>query len=160
MFDRFGEFNSVEELNEAAAGLKEEGDEKSLYELAEENGIDKEDVEDYLDGAVPELANALIAAYGKIYVEEKALGAEGIIKDWIDCIVQMCSEDEKLCRAVRKKGKKLADVMGIVLKNGFEIKKKVPDDIVKAAGLNPPIYLGIPNRKAVEDMVKDYYMGK
>ena len=41
MFDRFGEFNSVEELNMAAEGQKKEGDEVSFYALAKENGIDK-----------------------------------------------------------------------------------------------------------------------
>ena len=49
MFDKFGEFNSVEELNEAAAGFVQEGDFESLYALARENGIEKEDVDDYLD---------------------------------------------------------------------------------------------------------------
>lgn len=43
MFDKFGEFDSAEELNKAAEGLKEEGDKESLIELAKENGIDPED---------------------------------------------------------------------------------------------------------------------
>lgn len=47
MFDKFGEFDSAEELNKAAEGLKEEGDKESLIELAKENGIDPEDAEDY-----------------------------------------------------------------------------------------------------------------
>lgn len=47
MFDKFGEFDSAEELNKAAEGLKEEGDKESLIELAKENGIDPEDTEDY-----------------------------------------------------------------------------------------------------------------
>ena len=46
MFDKFGEFDSVEELNKAAAGLKTEGDEESLIALAEENGLTREDAED------------------------------------------------------------------------------------------------------------------
>ena len=52
MFEKFGELNSVEELNKAAAGLKEEGDVASLIVLAEENGLDKEDAEDYAAGEV------------------------------------------------------------------------------------------------------------
>ena len=37
MYEKFGEFNSVEELNEAAAGLKAEGDfnPQQIRELAE-----------------------------------------------------------------------------------------------------------------------------
>ena len=49
MFDKFGEFDSVEELNRAAAAQREEGDEEALFLLAKENGIDKEDAEDYMD---------------------------------------------------------------------------------------------------------------
>ena len=160
MFDKFGEFDSAEEINAAAEGQKEEGDVKALYELAEENGIDKEDVEDYLDGIVPELVNPLMAAYGKLKVEAENLGVDGIIKDWTDSIMQMCSESVELAEAVRKKEKSLSKCMGIILKNAFEIKKQIPDAIVKAAGLRTPLYLGIPNRKEVENLIKDYYMGK
>ena len=39
MFERFGEFDSAEELNLTAEGLKTEGDMESLLVLAEENGI-------------------------------------------------------------------------------------------------------------------------
>ena len=38
MWDKFGEFDSVEELNRAAAGQKEEGEEEALIALAVENG--------------------------------------------------------------------------------------------------------------------------
>ena len=47
LFERFGEFDSVEELNMTAEGLKEEGDLESLKVLAEENGLDAADAEDY-----------------------------------------------------------------------------------------------------------------
>ena len=42
MFDKFGEFDSAEELNAKAAELKAAGEEKRLVELALENGLDKE----------------------------------------------------------------------------------------------------------------------
>lgn len=48
----FGEFDSAEELNMAAAGLKEEGDIKNIYVLAKENGIEKEDAEAYIKGEI------------------------------------------------------------------------------------------------------------
>ena len=46
MFDRFGPL-TYEELNKTAEGLKMEGDIESLILLAEENGLAKEDAEDY-----------------------------------------------------------------------------------------------------------------
>ena len=71
MFERFGEFASWQDLNEAAAGQKEEGDESALLALARENGIEDEDVEDYLDGLIPELVTPLSAAMGRVTVWEK-----------------------------------------------------------------------------------------
>lgn len=51
MFDKFGPL-TYEELNKTAEGLKMEGDIESLILLAEENGLEKEDAEDYADGVV------------------------------------------------------------------------------------------------------------
>lgn len=103
LFERFGEFDSVEELNMTAEGLKAEGDLESLKILAVENGLDAEDAEDYADGIVPELASALMAAEGKIAVESKALGIDGIMSDWKDTVIEECAEDKAFCAAVRKR---------------------------------------------------------
>ena len=101
LFERFGEFDSVEELNMTAEGLKEEGDLESLKVLAEENGLDAADAEDYADGIVTELASDLMAAAGKIAVESKALGIDGIMSDWKDTVIEECAEDKAFCAAVR-----------------------------------------------------------
>ena len=50
LFEKFGEFDSAEELNRAAAAQLAEGDIDAIYEIAEENGLDREDAEDYIDG--------------------------------------------------------------------------------------------------------------
>ena len=55
LFEKFGEFDSAEELNRAAAAQLAEGDIDAIYGIAEENGIDREDAEDYIDGAAQEL---------------------------------------------------------------------------------------------------------
>lgn len=102
MFEKFGEFDTVEELNMAAEGLKKEGDIKSLHELAKENGIAKEDVEDYVSGELDELADEMSAAIGKLEVEkEKANEYEKIIADYM--ITQ--AADTEVARAIRRKGK-------------------------------------------------------
>ena len=64
MFEKFGEFNSAEELNNKAEELK--GNIQELKQLAEENGLEEDDVNDYIDGAITELATPLTAAMGKI----------------------------------------------------------------------------------------------
>lgn len=113
MFDKFGEFDSVEELNRAAAGLRAEGDWKSLRELAKENGIDKEDAEDYIKGDVPELASVSMAAYGKLYVEEQNAktnkGEEMIARVLFQAARSLCLRPV-FCEAVMHKGKRLMDV--------------------------------------------------
>lgn len=72
MFDKFGEFDSAEELNAKAEELKAAGEEKRLVELALENGLDKEDAEDYMDDYISTLATTLYDVHGitKVYVRQ------------------------------------------------------------------------------------------
>ena len=96
MFEKFGEFDSVEELNRAAEAQRAEGDEKALVLLAEENGLDKEDAEDFMDGCIPVLATPLMAATGKIRVESESLGLKGVLTGGIRCWI--CARRMKRCR--------------------------------------------------------------
>ena len=43
MFDKFGEFDSAEEINRAAAAQLAEGDTEAVMAIALENGLDKDD---------------------------------------------------------------------------------------------------------------------
>lgn len=121
MFDKFGEFSSCEELNEAAAGFRNEGDIESLKELAKENGIDEEDALDYADGCTDCLATPMMAAVGRLKAErlaEKASTASpiGVI---LIMTLGMCT-DEDIQKGVMKKGKraaKLLDEMRTVAKD-------------------------------------------
>ncbi len=161
LFERFGEFDSVEELNMTAEGLKEEGDLESLKVLAEENGLDVADAEDYADGIVTELANSLLAALGKLKVEYKELKPCEIMEDWISYIEVCCSESEDMARAVRLKSKSLEGCIAAVLKWSFAHQYQVPDKIKKAAGVNAgKVTLGIPGSATVKKIIREYYLGK
>ena len=161
LFERFGEFDSVEELNATAEGLKAEGDMESLISLAEENGLDKDDAEDYMDDVVPELANRLLAAVGKLKVEKKELKPCEIMVDWIDYIGVCCAGSEEMSIAVRKKGKSLNGCIAAVLKWSFAHQYNVPKEIIKAAGVNASkVTLGIPGSATVKKIIKEYYLGK
>lgn len=114
MFDKFGEFDSVEGLNKAAEGFKNEGDEQSLIELAIENGLSKEDAEDYIDDITDCLATLPMAAQGRLDVEE----ADSNIKNPMEKMALgvillmlrgMC-EDEDMQNAVLRKGKRAMDI--------------------------------------------------
>lgn len=118
MFDKFGEFDSVEELNAAAAGFKNEGDMESLKALAVENGIEPEDAEDYIDGMQGALAlNVIVAAFGKLRVEEQEIDKGKDVmekmarKVILEFVKGMCV-NEDFCKLVLHKGKRVADIYG------------------------------------------------
>lgn len=73
MWDKFGEFDSWEEINRAAKAQLEEGDMDAVRAIAKENGIDPEDAEDFCTGTIEELTVPALAAVGKLEVESKDL---------------------------------------------------------------------------------------
>lgn len=161
MFDIFGEFDSAEEINKAAAGL----DETELKKLAEENGLDEDDVMDYCDGLIEELATPMTAALGKLKVEKTELALKGVLEDWYDIVVDICMNDERVMAAVRHKNKSLKVFMSRVLARAFDTKELVSDQIVRITkvkngkeNMRGPVYLGIPNRAEIKKMCRDYYL--
>ena len=169
MFEKFGEFDSVEELNRAAAAQKEQGDDEAVIALAIENGLDKEDAEDYIDGCVDELATPVMAAVGKLNMEAKELKLEGVLMDWQEELQRMCMDDVELCAAVRKKGKSLCNCLAGMLRFAFENKAQVSEAVVrvtkvthngKEEPMRGPVYLGMPNRKEVRELAEKYYLGR
>lgn len=160
MYEKFGEFDSFAELNRAAAGQKAEGDEKALMELAIENGIDKEDVEDYLDGAIEELSTPLTAAFGKLKVEDEDLKTKDIMNDWYNYILTLVSADDQMAIAVRKRGKSLKECIGTLLKWSFDHQQNIDKDILKAAGVSASkVTIGIPGMGTAHKLIKEYYLG-
>ena len=165
-------FKTVKELNDKAAELKSAGDLSELVKLAEENGLEKEDAEDYMDSDDPEdcLCNATMAAIGRLNMEEQDLHLESQMKDWKDCIVQMLTdypvdhagEDrDTLANAVFSPDKKLLDVLAAGLKLSSENRITVDMRIIKAAGLpESAAYIGMCGRDDLKRIILDYYMGK
>ena len=159
MFEKFGEFDSAKEINRAAEAQKREGDTEAVLVIAEENGIDREDVEDFLDGIVPELASPLMAAMGKLQVEEADLKPEGIMKDWLSYIRIQCTEDEGMAKAVRRKGKSLKKCIGVLLKWSFENAREINKEVAGYAGIpkNVRVTLGIPDMGTAKRLIMEYY---
>ena len=167
MFEKYGEFDSYEEINQKAKELMEAADTNAVRELAKENGLDPQDAEDYITGAVTELCTALMAAVGKLNLEEKDLEIGGILKDWTDCIKDMCFIETGIDEAVRRKNKKLSECMAALIWYGFETKVQVSNKIVdvtkvtingKVEKMRKPLYLGVPNRTEARKIIQDYYM--
>lgn len=169
MWEKYGEFDSAEELNRAAAAQREEGDREALIGLALENGLDQEDAECYLEGEVEELATPSMATEGKLKVEAKELELAGILSDWKDCILGLCMEDEELQRAVRRKGKRLLECLSCLLKYAFEHKHEVNPKVVAATKvknrgreepMRGPVYLGYPDKVQTRRIIREYYKGE
>lgn len=164
MFEKFGEFDSPEELNRAAAAQKEQGDEEALILLVEENGLDKEDAEDYYDGALDTLATPAMAAIGKLAVESKDLKLGGVLLDWVDELRTMCIEDEAFARAVRRKGKGLDGYIAATAEQGYRNRTVVDQRIVDKTEQVKKILsghefaIGIPGKKTRRDLALAYYM--
>lgn len=173
MEKKFGVFNTVEELNRAAAAQKAEGDLEALIGLATENGLEKEDAEEYMDSNDPNdfFCNATMAAIGKLNMEAQDLHLESQMKDWKDFIVQMLTDypvdhadDEDrdlLANAVFDPEKKLLDVLAAGLKLSSENRIEVDKRIIQAARLpESAAYIGMCGRDDLKRIVLGYYLGK
>lgn len=161
MFDKFGEFDSAEEINEAAAAQLAEGDVEAIMTIAEENGIDKEDAEDFIDGVIDELVNPLLAAYGKLKVEAAELKLYEIMEDWYSYIMVQCQENPDMAIAVRRKGKSLKGCISELLLWSFNHQYPVDGEIIKAAGVKAgKCTLGIPGMANAKKLILKYYLGK
>ena len=108
MYDKFGEFDSALEINNKANELKAAGDNDGIRKLGKENGLDVEDVNDYIRGNIDELTTPMLAALGKINVEVREYKIEGILKEWISELKEAAT-DPNMADAIRRKGKSISD---------------------------------------------------
>ena len=156
MFDKFGKMN-YDELIRTAKAEKEEGDEEALIALAQENGLDQEDAEDYMDDLTEVLCTPREAAVARVEMEAKDLEVSGIWEEWKGCVLEMCMQEEDLACVVCRKNRSLLGLFGKLLKLGFDSKQRVDKRICKEAGLNDNVYTGIPTRQQVAETISNYY---
>lgn len=161
MFDKFGEFNSYQEINELAINLRKEGDRQSVMLLAKENGIDEDIAEAFMDGDILYLCDAMAAAIGKIDVEAAVLKPVEIMSDWVEYLKFRCMEDEETALAVRRTDKSLKGAIAALLTWSFKNQIPVDADILKAANVSANrCTLGIPGMGRAKQIMSDYYLGK
>lgn len=159
MFEKFGEFDSAAELNKEAAAQLEQGDTEAIITIAVENGLDREDAEDYIDGIVPELTTPLMAAMGKIKVECDELKPQQIMNDWVEYIKVQCTESDEMSAAVRRKGKSTKGCIAELLKWSFANQMPIEQDILKAAGvMMNRVTIGIPGMGQAKKIIREYYL--
>lgn len=160
MFEKFGNFNTYEEINAAAEGLKNEGDTENLYILAAENGIDKELAQMYAKGDIPCLCDIQSAAIGKLDIEAAELKTEEIMSDWVEYIKGCIAKDDRMAAAVRSSSKSLKECIAELLRWSLKNAKPVDKDITKAAGVSQHCTLGIPGMGRAKKIIREYYSGR
>lgn len=159
MFDKFGAM-TFDELNKTAEGLKMEGDIESLILLAEENGLAKEDAEDYADGVVDTFVTPVEAALGKIRVESYHLNINlsTTLSGMKNLIIYMISQDGEMQIAACDPEKSLAECLAKLVKEASRTRYKLPDEIAAAAGI-PTVYMGDISKERAREIIKAYYGG-
>ena len=162
MEHKFGIFHTVEELNRAAAAQKAEGDLEALTALALENGLDREDAEEFMEGELPYMCTPCMAAIGKVSMEAEELGLESQLADWKDYLIQLLLDypGDDLCNAVFLPEKKLLHVIAQGLKKASENRVTVNREITKAAGLPESAgQIGMCGRDELKGIILNYYLG-
>ena len=131
MYEKFGNFDSAEEINACAEGLLASGNGEELMELARENGIPEIFAEDYRNGAAEEFVDWMNAAIGKLEVEAAAHKDKyvpaGAVADYLK---SLCTECQFALR-VRRRTKSMEGCMAYIEEKTGELVKKgimhVPD---------------------------------
>ena len=119
-------------MNRAAAAQLAEGDIDAIYGIAEENGIDREDAEDYIDGAAPELCTPSWHCLENWGVEARELEPQEIMEDWLTYIRIQCGST----RRRRKQSERKRRAQGVslrLLKWSFETSIRWTGEIFKGA---------------------------
>ena len=160
MYEVFGEFNNAQEINEAALGLRDEGDLENIKVLAKENGIPEDMALMFISGDMDILCDDEMAALGKLDVEAANVKSKEIICDWVDYIRGLIMKDKEMVAAVRKKGKSLKKCIAKILEWSFKNCYALDSDICKAAGVPSNCKVGMPGAARVKKMIREYYLGK
>lgn len=161
IFTKYGNFNSADDINEAAKNQLAQGDTEAIREIARENGLDPEDAEEFITGGWDRVCSETSAALGKITIEEDSMTISGIMHDWIRYIQLCISESKEFAIAVRRSDKSLAGALGAILKASEELMEEVDDAILEAADVHfkGQVKFGIPEEAQVREIVKAYYLG-
>lgn len=165
MFDKFGEFDSFEEINRAAEAQRAEGDLEALKVLAEENGLDPEDAEDYFDGAMGELCTESAAALGKLRIEKTDMKLEREFVMLTEELEKACMEDPAVAAGVRRSGKTLAEYLAKIIDKGYRDAITPPKAILDKITAIPSQYrgqmkTGMPDKRDRMEIMRSYYCGE
>ena len=157
MFDTYGKMTSLEQLNEKAALLKQEGDLEGLVTLAKENGLCMVDAEWYMEGRKSQLAYLDDAAMGRLRAELDGIDSRDsiMICGMIGMLRQVVRDNTELQKAVMRADKSAVDCLCRLMEVLVQTPEKLPYP-------TPWGKLAIPDlsKKSVKEIVEEYYLGE
>lgn len=164
MYEKYGFFETADELNKKAAELRGEGKYQEVKELAKENGIEEEIADFFCEGEVEGICDDEIAAIGRIDVETEKLQPQEIFKDWIEYIKACVCKDKNMAKAVRKEGKSIEGCISNIMIWSFKNAYDVPKEIIKEAqkdvkDIPGKVKMGVPGMGTAKKLIKEYYLG-
>lgn len=165
MFEKYGYFETAEEINKKATELLSAGNKAGVMELAKENGVENEIADIFCSGEIDYICDNETASIGKIDIEVIELQPQEIFKDWVEYIKASIYKDKNMAIAVRKKDKSIKECISKLLlwsfKNSYEVDKEIIK-VAKKENKNIPdnIKLGIPGMGTAKKLIKEYYLGK
>lgn len=158
MFDTYGKMTSLEQLNEKAALLRQEGNLEGLVTLAKENGLCMVDAEWYMEGRKSQLAYLDDAAMGRLSAELDGIDSRDsiMICGMIGMLRQVVRDNTELQKAVMRSDKSSVDCVCRLM----EALVQAPDRM--SADLTSWGKLAIPDlsQKSVREIVEEYYLGE
>ena len=157
MFDTYGKMTSLEQLNEKAALLKQEGNLEGLVTLAKENGLCMVDAEWYMEERKSQLEYLADAAMGRLRAELDGIDSRDsiMICGMIGMLRQVVRDNTELQKAVMRSDKSSVDCVCKLMEALVQAPDRMPD-------LTPWGKLVIPDlsQKSVREIVEEYYLGE
>lgn len=157
MFDTYGKMTSLEQLNEKAALLRQEGNLEGLVTLAKENGLCMVDAEWYMHGKKSQLTYLADAAMGRLRVELDGIDSRDsiMICGMIGMLRQVVRDNTELQKAVMRADKSAVDCLCRLMEVLVQTPEKLPYP-------TPWGKLAIPDlsKKSVKEIVEEYYLGE
>lgn len=124
MYEVYGNFDSCEEINMCALGLRSAGQIEKIEKLAGENGIPEFYVEEFISGRSDELTDWMNAAVSKLEIEAAGHKDKYVpVQPVVDYLKSLCIE-EQFARRVRRRTKSVKDCVEHVEKKTGELVAK------------------------------------
>lgn len=158
MFDTYGKMTSLEQLNEKAALLRQEGNLEGLVTLAKENGLCMVDAEWYMEGRKSQLAYLDDAAMGRLSAELDGIDSRDsiMICGMIGMLRQVVRDNTELQKAVMRSDKSSVDCVCRLMEALVQAPDRMPADLISWGKLAIPDL----SQKSVREIVEEYYLGE